>query len=100
MNKLVAMLAFVSLSAIAADAPLVVKMNVVDADGIGAAAGSITVTESPYGLVFTPALTGLPPGLHGLHVHQNPTLRGSGVQRRRVDPGGRRTSENRGIEPK
>ena len=73
MNKLVAMLAFVSLSAIAADAPLVVKMNVVDADGIGAAAGSTTVTESPYGLVFTPALTGLPPGLHGFHVHQNPS---------------------------
>ena len=47
MNKLVAMLAFVSLSAIAADAPLVVKMNVVDADGIGAAAGSARSSSPP-----------------------------------------------------
>ncbi|MFO1407716.1 MAG: superoxide dismutase [Cu-Zn] SodC [Steroidobacteraceae bacterium] len=57
----------------AADAALVVPMNLVDADGVGAPAGTITVTETPYGLVFTPALTGLPPGLHGFHVHQNPS---------------------------
>ena len=61
MRKLVVLLACIALPALAADAPpLVVKMNVVDADGVGASAGAITVTESPYGLVFTPALTGLP----------------------------------------
>ena len=74
MRKLVVLLACIALPALAADTPpLVVKMNVVGADGVGASAGTITVTESPYGLVFTPALTGLVPGLHGFHVHQNPS---------------------------
>jgi Cu-Zn family superoxide dismutase len=35
------------------------------------AAGVVVVSETPYGLVFTPALAGLPPGLHGFHVHEN-----------------------------
>ncbi|WP_301099521.1 superoxide dismutase [Cu-Zn] SodC [Otariodibacter sp.] len=33
--------------------------------------GVVTVTESPYGLVFTPNLTGLTEGVHGFHIHQN-----------------------------
>lgn len=56
----------------AARADIVVPMNMVDEKGIGAAIGQITVSESAYGLVFTPALTSLTPGLHGFHVHQNP----------------------------
>ena len=56
-----------------ADGALSVPMNFVDETTIGASAGTITVTESPYGLVFTPALTGLPAGLHGFHVHENPS---------------------------
>jgi Cu-Zn family superoxide dismutase len=56
-----------------ADGALTVPMNFVDAAAVGASAGTITVTESPYGLVFTPALTGLPAGLHGFHVHENPS---------------------------
>ena len=31
------------------------------------------MSESRYGLVFTPRLEGLPPGLHGFHVHENPS---------------------------
>lgn len=42
-----------------------------DASGVGAALGTVRITESRYGLVFQPALTGLPPGLHGFHVHEN-----------------------------
>ncbi|MCK3658676.1 superoxide dismutase [Pasteurellaceae bacterium Pebbles2] len=34
-------------------------------------AGHIYVTESNYGLVFTPDLKGLSAGLHGFHVHEN-----------------------------
>jgi Cu-Zn family superoxide dismutase len=47
-------------------------MNLVDDKGVGAQAGTVVVSETNYGLVFTPALSGLPPGLHGFHVHQNP----------------------------
>ena len=57
----------------AAHADLVVPMNAVDANGVAAAVGQVVVSETPYGLVFTPALTGLPAGLHGFHVHENPS---------------------------
>lgn len=33
--------------------------------------GQVTIPESNYGLVFTPALTGLAPGVHGFHLHGN-----------------------------
>ncbi|MBT9568998.1 MAG: superoxide dismutase family protein [Thiobacillus sp.] len=60
-------LSFAPLSAAAAG----VTMNVVDSAGVGAPVGEITIVETPYGLVFTPSLAGLPPGLHGFHVHEN-----------------------------
>lgn len=50
-----------------------VQMSMVESQGIGASAGQVTITESKYGLVFSPSLKGLPPGLHGFHVHQNPS---------------------------
>ncbi|HDZ5418870.1 TPA: superoxide dismutase family protein [Vibrio harveyi] len=36
-------------------------------------AGIITATETEYGTVFTPMLSGLTSGLHGFHVHTNPS---------------------------
>ncbi|HRH80856.1 MAG TPA: superoxide dismutase [Cu-Zn] SodC [Thiobacillaceae bacterium] len=57
----------------AALADPVVPMNLVDAQGVGASIGSVTLSESPYGLVLTPAIKGLPAGLHGFHVHENPS---------------------------
>jgi superoxide dismutase, Cu-Zn family len=50
-----------------------VPLNVVDEKGVVAAAGEVIVTESSYGLVFSPALTGLPAGVHGFHLHENPS---------------------------
>ncbi len=61
-----------SLASLAATADMVVPMHVVNEKGIGSPVGQVTVTESKHGLVFTPALSGLPPGMHGFHVHQNP----------------------------
>ncbi|WP_019915992.1 superoxide dismutase family protein [Methyloversatilis discipulorum] len=57
----------------AASADVVVPVSVVDEKGVGTPVGNVTISESRYGLVFTPALQGLPPGLHGFHVHQNPS---------------------------
>lgn len=51
-------------------ADVVVPMNLVNESGIGASVGQVTVSESKYGLVFTPALQGLVPGVHGFHLHQ------------------------------
>jgi superoxide dismutase, Cu-Zn family len=54
-------------------ADITVPMQMVDEKGTGAAIGQIVISESKYGLVFTPSLTGLPHGLHGFHVHENPS---------------------------
>ncbi|HEX8956179.1 MAG TPA: superoxide dismutase family protein, partial [Burkholderiaceae bacterium] len=52
---------------------LTVPMNMVDEKGVVTPAGEITVTESQYGLIFWPSLSGLPTGLHGFHIHENPS---------------------------
>lgn len=49
----------------------VVQMSMVDAKGVGANVGQVTISETKYGLVFTPTLKGLAPGMHGFHLHQN-----------------------------
>jgi Cu-Zn family superoxide dismutase len=54
----------------AAASELQVKMNVLSDTGNGAAAGTVTITETQYGVVFTPSMSGLAPGLHGFHVHE------------------------------
>ncbi len=59
-----------SLSAVT-QADITVPMKIVDANGIGKSVGNVVISESKYGLVFTPALTDLPPGSHGFHVHEN-----------------------------
>ena len=33
--------------------------------------GTITLKDTPYGLLITPNLHSVKPGLHGLHIHQN-----------------------------
>jgi len=50
-----------------------VQLSMVDENGIGRSIGEIVITETPYGVVFSPSLAGLPPGLHGFHVHENPS---------------------------
>jgi len=53
-------------------ADVVVQMNLVNEQGVGKSIGTVTISEGPKGLVFTPQLTDLSPGVHGFHVHQNP----------------------------
>jgi len=74
MKKLAAavLLAGVALECMA-EGNLSIPMNVVDENGVGAGVGQVVVTETKYGLVFTPEMAGLPPGLHGFHVHENPS---------------------------
>lgn len=60
-----------ALSASAAVADTVVTIHNVDQNGVGERIGEVTIAETEFGLVFTPALSGLSAGLHGFHVHQN-----------------------------
>jgi len=48
-----------------------IQMNLVNDQGMGEAIGSISVKDSKYGLILTPQLNRLPPGIHGFHIHQN-----------------------------
>ncbi len=52
-------------------ADVIVPMNFVDTNGVGASVGEVTISETAYGLVFTPYLQGLTPGIHGFHLHKN-----------------------------
>src|SRR5690242_1780456 len=62
-------------------ADITVPMNFTAADGVGASAGSVTISETKYGLMFTPNLQGLDKGMHGrgFHVHVNPDCSKDGM---------------------
>ncbi len=55
-----------------ADEKIEVEMHHVSTDGVGKSIGSITVKEHRHGVLLTPELEGLEPGLHGFHLHENP----------------------------
>ena len=57
----------------ASAAEIIVPMNTVNSKGTVKLIGSITITESSYGLVFSPSLEGLEAGIHGFHAHENPS---------------------------
>ncbi|MEL6248092.1 MAG: superoxide dismutase [Cu-Zn] SodC [Cyanobacteria bacterium J06648_16] len=55
-----------------ARADLTYPVNLTSADGMGTAVGTVSMTNSEYGLLIKPDLTGLPAGIHGFHIHTNP----------------------------
>ena len=48
---------------------ITVPMATTTTAGAGRDVGTVTVSDTPYGALFTPDLKGLPPGMHGFHVH-------------------------------
>lgn len=60
-------------------ADLSIPVYFVTEPGLGKLAGSVQVSETKYGLLFTPDLHGLKPGIHGFHVHQNPSCEQKGM---------------------
>lgn len=78
-----------ALFALAGAAPaeeLVVPMNLINDQGVGAAIGAVTLTDTPEGLKLAPALSGLPPGMHGFHVHEKPDC-AAGTKEGKPTPG-------------
>ena len=71
-----AMAAAALLLASLAQADVVIEMHAVSQDGVGKSLGKVVATQTRYGVVFTPMLEGIrvsAAGLHGFHVHQNPS---------------------------
>lgn len=50
-----------------------VSMHAAQAGGPGALLGTVRIVETRHGLAFYPSLKDLAPGLHGFHVHENPS---------------------------
>lgn len=71
MKRNIAALAVFLFSSAVTAATTDVTLNIVNANGTEKSAGSITITETQYGLLFTPHLSSLPPGIHGFHIHEN-----------------------------
>lgn len=58
-------------SAAHANEPLEVDMHKVSTDGVEESIGSVSLETTDHGLLLTPSLSGLEPGVYGFHVHQN-----------------------------
>jgi superoxide dismutase, Cu-Zn family len=59
-------------AATGAFADTTVPMNFTAATGVGESAGTVTISETKYGLLFTPNLHGLTASVRGFHVHTTP----------------------------
>ena len=73
-----------ALTAFGAGAKQLVDMRSVNKRGVGQSIGSVELSETKYGVVLTPRLHDLPPGLHGFHVHEKPSCEPAMKGRRRV----------------
>jgi Cu-Zn family superoxide dismutase len=60
-------------------ASLTVPMQTVTEQNQQVSAGTITISESNYGLIFTPNLHGLAVGPHGFHIHTIPSCAMQGM---------------------
>lgn len=48
-----------------------VEMSWVSSDGVEDAIGTISLEDTDHGLLLTPDLQEMPPGVYGFHVHEN-----------------------------
>jgi Cu-Zn family superoxide dismutase len=69
-TSLLTIAAMVAMSPFALAAGVTVTMNQINEKEIGKALGTIKFYDGKEGLVIQTKLTGLPPGEHGLHVHE------------------------------
>jgi superoxide dismutase, Cu-Zn family len=51
---------------------VVIKIQLATEQGVGKEIGTVTASDSTFGLLMTPRLSDLTPGLHGFHVHEKP----------------------------
>ena len=52
---------------------LTVEVHAISTSGVGEARGKVKFEHQPQGVLITPDLKGLEPGLHGFHLHEKPS---------------------------
>ena len=65
-----------------------VQMHTVDDKGTVDNVGTVAVSQTEHGLVFTPDLRDLSPGIHGFHVHEKPSCDPTETDGKKVPAGG------------
>lgn len=55
----------------AAHATITYNISLMNGDNTPKPIGTITIDQTKHGLIITPHLTDLPPGLHGFHMHEH-----------------------------
>lgn len=63
-----------------------IVIQAIDEEGVGEEIGTVTTEDTEYGLLLTPDLTNIPPGIHGFHLHENPSCE-TGIKDGEVTPG-------------
>lgn len=82
-KKYVAMLVLFALIQSAHAATETVKVaKVAQLSAGGHPIGSVTFTDTQYGLLIEPKLKGLTPGVHGFHIHETPSCDNFGMAAR------------------
>lgn len=76
------------IAASAQAAEITVTLKTATPEGTSPSAGTVRIVETAYGLAFYPKLAGLPAGVHGFHVHENPSCGPSTAANGTVTPAG------------
>lgn len=72
-----------------------VTMHFTVPQGVGKEVGTVKISETRYGLLFTPDLKGLTPGIHGFHIHEKASCNQNGMAAGgHLDP--KKTGKHRG----
>lgn len=61
------------------DASILIKMSAVNNNGHGRIIGTVRADDTIYGLLLTPNLRDLPPGVHGWQIHTQPLCSNYGM---------------------
>lgn len=60
-------------------ADVIIQMHMTAKEDHGSKLGTVTATQTKYGVLFTPNLHDLTPGVHGFHIHVNPACNDNGA---------------------